>query len=146
MFGSYDFEKMSFLPVNNWSGKILLSKDFDIFLLFNVNILVWIQNLAGCFPLYPTAWAISQSWWGNFKSIPPPWISNSSPRYLLLIAVHSRCHPGNPKLQGEFHFIRWFLSAFFHKAKSNSLILSPWLLRFLELDLILSKSLPDNFP
>ena len=41
----------------------------------------------------------------TFKSIPPPCISNFSPKYFLLIAVHSICHPGKPDPHGDGHFI-----------------------------------------
>src|ERR1044072_2187726 len=45
-------------------------------------------------------WASSFSWWGKRRSRPPPWMSNSGPRYLPTIAEHSRCQPGRPRPHG----------------------------------------------
>jgi len=55
---------------------------------------------------------------GNIRSIPPPCISNSSPRYLMLIAEHSRCHPEN-HCSRRRPSQRCSGLAFFHNAKSN---------------------------
>ena len=41
-------------------------------------------------------WAISFSWCGKTRSMPPPWMSNTSPRCCQLIAEHSMCQPGRP--------------------------------------------------
>ena len=35
--------------------------------------------------------------------VPPPWISNSGPRYFSAMAEHSMCHPGRPRPHGESH-------------------------------------------
>src|SRR5262245_20212896 len=40
--------------------------------------------------------AISFSWWGNTRSMPPPWMSKVSPRCFHDIAEHSMCQPGRP--------------------------------------------------
>src|SRR5947208_1232953 len=40
--------------------------------------------------------AISFSWCGKTRSMPPPWISNVSPRCFHDIAEHSMCQPGRP--------------------------------------------------
>ena len=45
-------------------------------------------------------WASSFSWCGKRRSSPPPWMSNSAPRYLPAIAEHSRCQPGRPRPHG----------------------------------------------
>ncbi len=59
-----------------------------------------IQKLAKPWPA-AWDWAISFSWCGNRRSSPPPWMSNSVPRYLVTIAEHSRCQPGRPAPHGE---------------------------------------------
>src|SRR5690606_29019049 len=93
-------------------------RDFPIFWPLMVIMLLCIQYFAGSIWLLAFPWASSHSWWGKSRSIPPPWRSNCLPRYLELIAVHSTCQPGNPRPQGEFHFIKCSGEAFFHKAKS----------------------------
>jgi hypothetical protein len=40
--------------------------------------------------------AISFSWCGNTRSMPPPWMSKRSPRCFHDIAEHSMCQPGRP--------------------------------------------------
>src|SRR6187200_3568327 len=40
--------------------------------------------------------AISFSWCGNTRSMPPPWMSKVSPRCFHDIAEHSMCQPGRP--------------------------------------------------
>src|SRR5207244_1063926 len=40
--------------------------------------------------------AISFSWWGNTRSMPPPWMSKVSPRCFHDMAEHSMCQPGRP--------------------------------------------------
>ena len=42
-------------------------------------------------------WAISFSWCGKTRSRPPPWMSNSCPRYRQHMAEHSMCQPGRPR-------------------------------------------------
>ena len=48
-------------------------------------------------------WASSFSWCGKRRSRPPPWMSNSAPRYFPTIAEHSRCQPGRPRPHGDGH-------------------------------------------
>src|SRR5690606_29358059 len=62
--------------------------------------------------------AISFSWCGKTRSIPPPWMSNSGPRYFVAIAEHSRCQPGRPGPQGVSHEGSPGRAAF-HSAKSR---------------------------
>src|SRR5215510_5041277 len=40
--------------------------------------------------------AISFSWCGNTRSMPPPWMSKVWPRCFHDIAEHSMCQPGRP--------------------------------------------------
>ena len=47
--------------------------------------------------------AISFSWCGNTRSMPPPWMSKLRPSSASLIAEHSMCHPGRPRPQGLSH-------------------------------------------
>src|SRR5262249_16953799 len=42
--------------------------------------------------------AISFSWCGNTRSMPPPWMSNVSPKCFQAIAEHSMCQPRRPSL------------------------------------------------
>src|SRR3989338_226702 len=35
--------------------------------------------------------------------MPPAWISKPSPKYFILIAEHSICHPGRPSPHGDGH-------------------------------------------
>ncbi len=81
-------------------------------------MLLCTQQAAESRPRAAVAWAISHSWWGNMRSMPPPWMSNFSPRYLVLMAEHSMCQPGKPSLQGEGQCMMCSGAAFFHSAKS----------------------------
>ena len=65
-------------------------------------------------------WAISLSWCGNFKSIPPECISICELKMEPAIAEHSMCHPGRPLPHGESHDGSPGFDIF-HKAKSVSL-------------------------
>jgi hypothetical protein len=72
---------------------------------------------------YPAArdWACSFSWCGKRRSRPPPWMSNSSPRYRWAIAEHSRCQPGRPRPNGvDQEAVAGSVGlAAFHSAKSR---------------------------
>lgn len=68
----------------------------------------------------PTSdWAISLSWCGNARSIPPECMSMLLPRTAEAITEHSICHPGRPGPHGEGHDGSPALDAF-HKAKSEA--------------------------
>src|SRR5690348_16468148 len=84
-----------------------LPSDFDILAPSTCRKPLCIQTLA-----MTGAWnaqrdcAISFSWCGNTRSMPPPWMSKVSPRCLQLIAEHSMCQPGRPAVampQGDGH-------------------------------------------
>jgi hypothetical protein len=45
--------------------------------------------------------AISLSWCGKARSIPPEWMSILSPRMADAITEHSICHPGRPGPHGD---------------------------------------------
>ena len=74
-----------------------LPSDFDIFSLSICKKPLCIQTLA-----MRSVWnaqqvcASSFSWCGNTRSMPPPWMSNFSPRCFQAIAEHSMCQPGRP--------------------------------------------------
>ena len=76
-----------------------------------------IQYLAKVLPVAVSLWAISFSWCGKIRSMPPPWMSNVSPRYAMLMAEHSMCQPGRPLPHGLFQAGSPGLAAF-HRAKS----------------------------
>ncbi len=83
-----------------------------------VIMLLCIQYFTIGSPCEATACAISHSWWGKTRSIPPPWMSKRRPRYLRPMAVHSQCQPGKPSLQGDGQRMMCSGEAFFHSAKS----------------------------
>lgn len=64
-----------------------------------------------------SAWAISLSWCGNLRSMPPVWISNVWPNIQEAITEHSICQPGLPFPQEESHHGSPFFD-FFQRAKS----------------------------
>mmetsp|Transcript_18418 Transcript_18418/g.51391 ORF Transcript_18418/g.51391 Transcript_18418/m.51391 type:complete len:298 (+) Transcript_18418:539-1432(+) len=70
--------------------------DLDIFSSLMLTNPLWTQQVQKVFPETPSDWAISFSWWGNWRSQPPPCRSMVSPRYFRDMALHSRCHPGRP--------------------------------------------------
>ena len=78
-----------------------------------------IQIFANCSQVKDSDCAISFSWCGKIKSLPPPCISKFFPRYLILIAEHSMCHPGLPFPHGLSQF--GGSSENFHNAKSRGL-------------------------
>ncbi|SKF62227.1 Uncharacterised protein [Mycobacteroides abscessus subsp. abscessus] len=65
--------------------------------------------------------ASSFSWCGKRRSMPPPWMSKESPRYLPAMAEHSMCHPGRPRPQGLGHDAEYGSPSLwpFHSAKSR---------------------------
>src|SRR6266404_7157977 len=58
------------------------------------------QKRASSCPLAASLCAISFSWWGKTRSLPPPCTSKVVPRNFWLIAEHSMCQPGLPGPQG----------------------------------------------
>src|SRR5258708_12104224 len=74
-----------------------LPVDFDIFSLSTCRKPLCIQTLAmRSSPKAQQVCASSFSWCGNTRSMPPPWMSNCSPRCFHAIAEHSICQPGRP--------------------------------------------------
>ncbi len=94
-----------------------LPSDFDIFSPLMVTQPLCTQYRANSSPK-PRAWAISFSWCGKIRSMPPPWMSKAAPRYLWAIAEHSRCQPGRPRPHGVSQLGSPGLTAF-HMAKSR---------------------------
>src|SRR5689334_22895796 len=81
-----------------------LPKDLDIFSPSTWRKPLCIQTLAKGWPAWADSdWAISFSWCGKTRSMPPPWMSKVSPRSDALMAEHSMCQPGRPLLQGLGH-------------------------------------------
>src|SRR5690606_36930710 len=99
--GEYPRFSKGWSPLKSSCGRKPFPADFDIRVPLTVNILVCIQYFAGCAWLQAWDWAISLVWCVAARSMPPPWMSNCSPRYLLLIAEHSICQPGKPTLHGD---------------------------------------------
>ena len=95
-----------------------LPKLFDIFSPAMVTQWLCIQKRANPSPAACDC-ACSFSWCGNCRSSPPPWMSNSEPRYQVDIAEHSRCQPGRPGPHGVGQLGSPGLAAF-HRAKSGS--------------------------
>ena len=78
-----------------------LPRLFDIFSPSTWRWPLCIQTLAMTgVPKQQRLCAISFSWCGNTRSMPPPWMSKVSPRCCQLIAEHSRCQPGRPRPHG----------------------------------------------
>mmetsp|Transcript_41364 Transcript_41364/g.82894 ORF Transcript_41364/g.82894 Transcript_41364/m.82894 type:complete len:264 (-) Transcript_41364:951-1742(-) len=75
-------------------------------------------------PWKASDWHSSLSWWGNFRSTPPAWISMLEPRISLAITEHSMCQPGRPPPHGESHEGSPALEAF-QRAKSDADRFSP---------------------
>ena len=74
-----------------------LPRDFAIFSPSTCRKPLCIHTLAMTgVPWAQRLWAISFSWWGKTRSMPPPWMSNMTPRCFSDMAEHSRCHPGRP--------------------------------------------------
>lgn len=94
-----------------------MPSDFDIFSPDMVTQPLCTQYLANSSP-YALAWAISFSWCGKIRSMPPPWMSKAEPRYLWAIAEHSRCQPGRPRPHGVSQLGSPGFAAF-HMAKSR---------------------------
>ena len=79
----------------------MLPTDFDIFSSSSWTIPLCIQISASGTPRAASVCAISFSWWGKTRSMPPPWIAKSAPSSFSDIAEHSMCQPGRPSPQGD---------------------------------------------
>ena len=97
----------------------MLPTDFDIFSSAVWTIPLCIQIRASGTPRAASVWAISFSWWGKTRSMPPPWIAKSAPRSFSAIAEHSMCQPGRPSPQGEGQAVSSSGLRAFQSAKSS---------------------------
>ena len=70
-------------------------------------------------PRAPSDWAISFSWCGKTRSIPPPCTAKPCPRAVSAIAEHSMCQPGRPGPHGESHHVSSPSLRPFQRAKSR---------------------------
>src|SRR4051794_8492867 len=98
-------------------------RDFDILSPLRVTQALCTQYFANSSPK-ALAWAISFSWCGKIRSIPPPWMSKVAPRYLVDMAEHSRCQPGRPGPHGVSQDGSPGLAPF-HRVKSRGSCLVP---------------------
>ena len=74
--------------------------------MFPVDLAIFVPldcRCAQCSQVWTNGWpvaaslcAISSSWCGKIRSMPPVWMSNDGPRWAMLIAEHSMCQPGRP--------------------------------------------------
>src|SRR3989344_8317222 len=79
-----------------------LPRDLDIFFPLTVRNPECNQYLTiGFLPEIASIWAISASWWGKIKSLPPPCMSYCVPKNFWVIAVSSMCQPGRPRPKGD---------------------------------------------
>src|SRR3990167_2700877 len=106
-----------------------LPRDLDIFSPLMVIIPQCNHDLAYGLPVAASLWAISFSWCGNSRSLPPPWISNESPKQQVDITEHSICQPGRPSPQGEDQLGSPGLAAFHRTKSSGSCFDSPGSMR-----------------
>ncbi|MNS85237.1 hypothetical protein D3C72_1190970 [compost metagenome] len=95
-----------------------LFNDLDIFSPLIRIMPQCIQALAYCLPVAASLWAISFSWCGNSRSLPPPWMSKLSPRQQVDITEHSMCQPGRPGPHGDSQLGSPGLTPF-HSTKSS---------------------------
>ncbi|MNT36702.1 hypothetical protein D3C72_1728030 [compost metagenome] len=98
-----------------------LPRLLDIFSLSTRTKPLCTQNLARGLPLAPSLWAISFSWCGNCRSMPPPWMSKVSPSVAPHMAEHSMCQPGRPEPNSLSHLASGGSSGLedFHSTKSS---------------------------
>ncbi len=83
------------------------------------SISLCIQMRAMQSPCAPSDWAISFSWWGKTRSMPPPCTEKHWPRAPSAIAEHSMCQPGRPGPQGDSHQVSSSGLRPFQSAKSS---------------------------
>lgn len=94
-------------------------KDFDILQPLICKCPTWMKYFTQSPSLlWAYDWAISFSWWGNIKSMPPEWISSFLPKIAPAIAEHYMCHPGLPSPHWDFQ-VGYPGFAAFHRAKSS---------------------------
>ena len=101
----------------------MLPSDFDIFSPVSWSIPLCIHICANSLPA-PRDCAISFSWCGKIRSLPPPWISNTGPRCASAMAEHSMCQPGRPRPHGDSHQVSSASLCAFQSAKSRGSSLS----------------------
>src|SRR5213596_776094 len=77
--------------------KTMFPSDFDIFLPSRRTGAACTQWRTNFTPCAASLCAVSHSWCGYTRSLPPPWMSIGRPRYSSDIAEHSRCQPGRPR-------------------------------------------------
>ena len=97
----------------------MFPSDFDIFASAIWTIPLCIQMRASGTPRPASVCAISFSWCGNTRSLPPPWISKSTPSSFSAIAEHSMCQPGRPSPHGEGQALSSSGLRAFQSAKSS---------------------------
>ncbi len=97
----------------------MLPTDFDIFSSSIWTMPLCIQISASGTPRAASVCAISFSWWGKTRSMPPPWTAKSGPSSFSDIAEHSMCQPGRPLPQGESHEVSSPSLWPFQRAKSS---------------------------
>jgi hypothetical protein len=95
-----------------------LPSDFDIFSSSTRTKPLCIHTFTNFEPQAAQVCAISFSWCGNLRSMPPPWMSKCSPSSSTDIAEHSMCQPGRPGPQGDSQDGSPGLAAF-HSTKSS---------------------------
>ena len=80
-----------------------LPSDLDIFSALTLTKPLCIQIFTKGLPVSASVCAISFSWCGKARSLPPAWMSSCSPRCFIAIAEHSMCQPGRPGPHGLSH-------------------------------------------
>ncbi len=93
--------------------------DLDIFSAESSSIPLCIQIRASGLPRAACVCAASFSWCGKTRSMPPPWMSNSTPSSASAIAEHSMCQPGRPRPHGASQEVSSPSFHAFQSAKSS---------------------------
>ena len=93
--------------------------DFDIFSSASWIMPLCIHSRASGTPRAASVWAISFSWWGKMRSVPPLWMAKSAPSSFSAIAEHSMCQPGRPSPHGEGQPVSSSNLRAFQSAKSS---------------------------
>ena len=100
-------------------GRAMFPVDFAIFVPLDWRCAQCSQVWTNGSPVAASLWAISSSWCGKIRSIPPVWMSKDGPRWAMLIAEHSMCQPGRPSPIAVDHDGSPGLAPF-HRAKSRT--------------------------